>query len=108
MQNCQSYPQPDLSSPCYQSGCGTVCPNGPPGGLVGGGRKHRGRGGRKQKGGNPTAIQLALSKPTGSSAPVRSFAEPMSEEFVQRNMGVTWATTGGAKKKKDKESSKEI
>ena len=102
----------------FRSGSGMCYPSTDYVKHVGAGKKRdRGRGrGRRQRGGNPTTVQLALSAPsqpsdltgngfgaadqadalTGSGVHVP--ASPMTEGFKQTNMGLNWATNGGAKK----------
>ena len=87
--------------------------------VRGGGRgrgRGRGRSHGRQRGGNPTAVQLALSAPskpsdlTGNGFDAANKADsltgsgvhvppsPMTNSFKQTNMGLNWATNGGAKR----------
>lgn len=88
--------------------------------MKGGAKKQRR--GRRQRGGNPTAVQEALRVPStaadlagngyGAAAlaehltgeGVHTAPEPMTTQFKSTNMGLNWATNGGAKAKKAKKA----
>jgi hypothetical protein len=88
--------------------------------MKGGAKKNRRP---RQKGGNPTSVQEALRSPStpedlsgngfGASSMakyltgegVHTSTQPMTDQFKSTNMGLNWATNGGAKKSAKKRKS---